>query len=86
METGSVNRRPPTYPSPNHRRSVGQDGRVYQNWWNGGDWQPNWRPVRNGVFAQHTPIAALSRNPNQMDLYAVGQDCEIYSAWWNGNP
>jgi hypothetical protein len=36
-------------------------------------------------FAQGTPIAALSRNPNQMDLFAVGLDGGIYSPWWNGD-
>jgi hypothetical protein len=36
-------------------------------------------------FAQNTPIAALTRNPNQMDLFAVGLDGGVYSAWWGFN-
>jgi glycerophosphoryl diester phosphodiesterase len=42
--------------------------------------------VGTAVFAQNTPITVLSRNSDQMDLFAVGLDGGVYSAWWNGNP
>ncbi|WP_369242129.1 PLAT/LH2 domain-containing protein [Streptomyces sp. R21] len=32
------------------------------------------------------PVAALSRNSNQLDIFAVGPDGGVHSAWWNGNP
>lgn len=37
-------------------------------------------------FEARTPIAALSRNSDQMDLFAVGPDGYIRNAWWNGKP
>jgi Matrixin/Putative peptidoglycan binding domain len=37
-------------------------------------------------YQQNTPLAALTRNDDQMDVFAVNQDDGVYSAWWNGNP
>ena len=36
------------------------------------------------MFAQKTPIAAISRNDDQMDLFAVHVVGRVYSASWNG--
>ncbi|MFC0530391.1 hypothetical protein ACFFIA_22250, partial [Phytohabitans kaempferiae] len=35
-------------------------------------------------FDDGTPVSALSRNPDQMDVFAVGRDGTVQSAWWNG--
>jgi hypothetical protein len=35
-------------------------------------------------LSQNTPFAVLSRNPDQMDLFAVGLDGGLYSTWWHG--
>ncbi|GAA3195094.1 PLAT/LH2 domain-containing protein [Actinocorallia longicatena] len=32
------------------------------------------------------PVAALSRNSNQLDIFAVAEDGGVWSAWWNGEP
>ncbi|MEU7871875.1 hypothetical protein AB0B76_34545, partial [Dactylosporangium sp. NPDC049140] len=40
--------------------------------------------VQPAVFRAGAPVAALSRNPNQMDLFAVAADGAVRSAWWNG--
>lgn len=37
------------------------------------------------LFPQRAFIGTLSRNPNQMDLFAVAQDGTVRSAWWNGD-
>jgi hypothetical protein len=42
--------------------------------------------VMYGAFAQETPIATISRNPDQMDIFGIGRDGFAYSTWWNGNP
>ena len=65
--------------------AVGQDGGVYTAWWNSaGGWQPaaGWALL----FSDTRPfshLAAVSRNPDQLDLFAVGQDGGVYTAWWN---
>ena len=34
-------------------------------------------------FPEGAPIAAISRNPRQIDVFAVGVDGAVYSQWWN---
>jgi hypothetical protein len=38
----------------------------------------------NFTIGRDTSVAGLSRNPNQMDLFAVGEDGGLHSEWWNG--
>ncbi|MGH8897485.1 MAG: hypothetical protein ACRDZ4_10775 [Egibacteraceae bacterium] len=74
--------------------AVGDDGGVYRAWWNGKPWWNNpwrksnpwhdWSRVGGRVFPEGTPMAALSRKPDQMDLFAVGGDGGVCSASWNG--
>jgi hypothetical protein len=47
-----------------------------------GRWH-EWSPVFPAKFAQNTPIAAVSRRANHIDLFAVGADGGVYTAWWN---
>jgi hypothetical protein len=65
----------------------GNDGRVYTSWWTGGsDWSglgDNWRNI-GGIFPAASPVAAVSRNPNQLDLFIRGYDGRAYSSWWTG--
>lgn len=37
-------------------------------------------------FLPEAPVAALSRDPNYMDIFSVSESGEVTSAWWNGNP
>ena len=64
---------------------VGNDGVVYTSWWTAGsDWSgvnDNWRPI-GGFFPAGAPVAAVSRNPNQLDLFVVGNDGVVYTSWW----
>jgi hypothetical protein len=71
--------------------AVHQDGVVYSAWWNGDRWWKGnpwhgWYRISGQAFAQRTPIAALSRNRDQIDLFAVGLDGGVYSTWWNCYP
>lgn len=36
-------------------------------------------------FPPGARIAALSRNPDQMDIFANNNDGTVHSNWWNGN-
>ena len=63
----------------------GNDGRVYTSFWTAGqDWSglnDKWRDI-GGVFPPGAPVAALSRNPNQMDLFICGNDGRVYTSFW----
>jgi hypothetical protein len=63
----------------------GNDGRVYTSWWTGGsDWTglgDTWRNI-GGVFPAGAPVAAVSRNPNQLDLFICGNNGRVYTSWW----
>ena len=65
---------------------TGNDGRVYTSWWYAGsDWSGinnNWRSL-GGFFPAGAPVAAVSRNPNQLDLFITGNDGRVYTSWWS---
>jgi Kazal-type serine protease inhibitor domain len=60
----------------------GNDGHVYTSWWTAGsDWSglgDKWRDI-GGVFPPGSPVAAVSRNPNQLDLFICGTDGHVYT-------
>ena len=63
----------------------GNDGRVYTSWWyNGVDWSgvnDNWRSI-GGFFPAGAPLAAVSRTPNNLDVFICGNDGRMYTSWW----
>ncbi|HEX6472584.1 MAG TPA: hypothetical protein VF069_26065 [Streptosporangiaceae bacterium] len=80
--------------APNHLDLfvTGNDGRVYTSaWTEGGQWTGlnGWFNI-GGVFPVGTPVSAVSRAPNHLDLFVIGNDGHVYtSAWtegmeWNG--
>ena len=64
---------------------VGNNGVVYTSWWTAGsDWSGinnNWRAI-GGFFPPGSPVAVVSRNPNQLDLFVVGYNGVVYTSWW----
>ena len=52
----------------------------------GGSLEEIWGAPLFGPFPLRAPIAALSRTPDYMDIFAVNQSGDMVSAWWNGNP
>jgi hypothetical protein len=64
----------------------GGNGRVYTSWWSAGsDWSgvnDNWRNI-GGVFPAATPLAAIARTPNNLDLFICGNDGRVYTSWWS---
>lgn len=65
---------------------AGNDGRIYTSWWHAGqNWsggQDNWLPI-GGFFPPATPLAALSRIPDHLDVFVMGNDRRVYSSWWH---
>jgi hypothetical protein len=65
---------------------TGNDGRVYTSWWSSGsDWSglnDNWRGI-GGFFPAGIPVAAVSRTPNNLDLFITGNDGRVYTSWWS---
>jgi Peptidase A4 family len=70
---------------------IGNDGgHVWTTFWTPSGWNKDWFPLPGqAVFdVQHQHVAAVSRNPNQIDLFVIGNDGHPYSTFWNpsGNP
>jgi Papain-like cysteine protease AvrRpt2 len=63
----------------------GNDGRVYTSWWfSGADWSgvnDNWRSI-GGFFPAGAPVGAVSRTPDNLDLFICGNDGRVYTSWW----
>jgi hypothetical protein len=66
--------------------ATGTDGKVYTSWWSAGSgWSGinnNWRPI-GGLFPAGAPVAAVSRDSNQLDLFVTGDDGKVYTSWWS---
>lgn len=66
---------------------AGYDG-VYTNWWDGnldGARWHSWTRIgpATAFIPPGAPIAAISRTPDQLDLFAVDVTGQIKSTWWN---
>ena len=76
--------------SPNHLDVfwIGPDGAIASTWWDSapacswGDHQPF--PVTPpGAAGDGSDLTAVSRNPQQVDLFWLGRDGAVGSTWWN---
>jgi len=65
---------------------VSTDGGIYTAAWDAnvanGQWRGWWR-ITNGVSTPGSAVAAVTRNPNQLDVFVIGTDNGIYTAAWN---
>ena len=60
------------------------DGLVYTSGWVAGqDWSglQSWRAI-GGTFPTDARVTAISRTPDNMDLFVVGNDGLVYTSWW----
>jgi hypothetical protein len=65
---------------------IGFDNRVWSTFWNSAaGWAPDWFPLPGrAVFdRERQRIAAVSRAPNNLDLFVVGNDNRVWSTFWN---
>ena len=66
----------------------GGNGHVYTSSWTAGsNWSGlnGWKDI-GGTFPQGAPVTAVSRNPNQLDLFICGNNGHVYTSWWtNGS-
>ena len=70
---------------------TGLDGGVYSTFWNApGGWHDHWFRLTDDRFGDGftlppgSPIAAISRFPDHLDLFATGRDGHVYSTFWDG--
>jgi len=67
---------------------VSNDGGIYTAAWDAnaanGQWQGWWR-ILDGVGAPGAAVAAVSRDPNKLDVFVIGTDNGIYTAAWDAN-
>ena len=63
---------------------IGNDNHVWTNFWAGGKWNGDWFPVPGqAVFdREHQQIAAVSRSPNNLDLFAFGVGGHAWQDSW----
>jgi hypothetical protein len=64
---------------------VGLDGAVWSSWWHDDD--QNWRPWfqihPETRFPAEARVAAVSRHPDHLDVFAIGFDGAVWSSWWH---
>jgi Papain family cysteine protease len=67
---------------------VSNDGGIYTAAWDAnaanGQWQGWWR-ILDGSAVPGTAVAAVSRDPNKLDVFVIGTDNGIYTAAWDAN-
>jgi len=69
---------------------VGRDGGVYSTFWDqNGGWFNHWFRLMDPAFGDQftvppgSPVTALTRFPDHIDLFVVGRDGGIYSTFWD---
>lgn len=65
---------------------VGHNGGIYTSGQtDGGAWE-GWHPIGNPDAGENVPpgsvVSAISRKPEQIDIFVVGHNGGIYSNWW----
>ena len=67
---------------------IGLDEWIWTNAWDAGVGNGSWmnpsRMARPGVMRVDSPIAAVSRTPNRLDVFWIGPDGGIGSTGWEG--
>jgi hypothetical protein len=69
--------------------TTGPDGHVYTNSHSdgGADWQSQWQVIDpNFSLIPGSKIAAVSRTPTHIDLFAAGNDGHVWSTYWDNPP
>ena len=65
---------------------TGGDGQVYTSAWSaGGAWSgigDKWWDI-GGIFPPGAPVCAVSRDPNQLDVFIMGGDGHVYTSAWS---
>jgi hypothetical protein len=68
---------------------IGFDNVVYSNFWSAaGGWNPGgWFQLHPEFKFDHTKqkIAAVSRSPNNLDLFVIGMDNAVWTTYWNSH-
>jgi hypothetical protein len=71
---------------------VGPDGAVWSTWWSSeapglswGDHAP-FQIAPRGSARADSPIAAVARTPDHLDVFWIGSDGAVGSTWWHAAP
>jgi hypothetical protein len=64
---------------------TGNDGRIYHMWWNRDSGWSGWSLIRHEDtrIPRGSPVTAVARRSNHIDLFMCGKDGYIYSTWHN---
>jgi hypothetical protein len=73
--------------NPNHLDLfvTGTDSQIYSTYWDASSgWAGGWFDVPGGGAANPgSPVSAVARNPDHLDLLVTGTDGQIYSTSWD---
>jgi len=63
------------------------DGSIWSNWWNDDTrvWSSWFQIDAQRRFRKDQPVAAVSRTPEHLDLFAIGVDGAVWSSWWTSD-
>ena len=64
---------------------VGLDGTIWSSWWHDDvqSWRPWFQIHPQTKFAQESPLTAVARRSDHLDLFITGHDGAIWSSWWH---
>ena len=66
--------------------AVASDGRTMSDWWDQSVGWAGWFQLAGGVASGGgggSPVTAVARYANHLDLFTVGTDNRVYSCWWD---
>ena len=68
---------------------AGNDGAIWTNWWdstaNGGNWNQPFRIAPPGAARPGSPVTAVARFPDHLDVFWAGNEGAIWSNWWDAH-
>jgi hypothetical protein len=68
---------------------IGPDGAIGTTWWDahidGGSWHPAFPLTSANAARGNSPLVAISRIPEHLDLFWLGRDGAIGTTWWDQN-
>jgi hypothetical protein len=60
------------------------NGAIYSTFWDAASgWPSGWFDVAGGAANPGSPVTAVARNPDHLDLFVTGTDGRIYSTFWD---
>lgn len=63
---------------------IGQDGVLWNFWFDGQHWAPGWESLGSPPFGLVGTPSAVSWGPKRIDIFAIKSDGGLWHQWWDG--